>query len=68
MLILFVLKKGNQLKLYIDYQSFNKIIKKNKIFLLLINEILDNLISVLIYIKFDFKNIYHRIYIESKDK
>ena len=42
--IIFVFKKDNKLKLYIDYRRLNKIIKKNRIILLLINKIFDRLL------------------------
>ena len=39
--ILFIPKKDSDLRLYIDYKGLNKVIIKNRYFLLLITETLD---------------------------
>ncbi len=53
MLILFVLKSDNSLRLYINYCNLNVIIIKNKYSLSLINDIY--------FTKLDLKNAYYRI-------
>ena len=48
-LILFIKKKNDNLKLYINYRNLNKIIVKNRYSLLLIEKSLDKLEKVKIY-------------------
>ena len=59
--IIFVLRKNNKLKLYIDYQRLNKIIKKNRTILPLINKIFNRLLQIRFFIKIDLKEIYYSI-------
>ncbi|KAF2189367.1 hypothetical protein K469DRAFT_563360, partial [Zopfia rhizophila CBS 207.26] len=47
--------------LYINYKSLNKVTKKNYFTLLLISKILDRLVSLIKFIKLNFKNTYHYI-------
>jgi hypothetical protein len=63
-----MLKKNENLRLYIDYRSLNKITIKNKYILFLIGEFVDRLSDVIIYIKLNIRNIYHKIRIRSGDK
>jgi hypothetical protein len=63
---MFVLKKKDSLRLYIDYRDLNIITIKNRIFLLFINKILDRLQYSKIFTKFDLKNIYYRLRIREK--
>ena len=67
-LILFILKKDDELYLYIDYRDLNKITKKNRYLLSLISEILDRLIDVKIFTKLDLKDTYYRIRIKKGDE
>jgi len=67
-LILFVLKSNNNLKLYINYCNFNIIIIKNRYSLSLIKKTLNYLIDTIYFIKLNLKNTYYRIYICKKDK
>jgi len=52
-LILFILKQNEIIKLYIDYCGFNKVIIENYYLLLLINKMLDWLFKVIFFIKPD---------------
>jgi hypothetical protein len=58
-LIIFILKKGGSLYLYINYRNLNRITIKNRILLLFINKIIDRLYKAKIYIKLDLKDIYY---------
>jgi hypothetical protein len=49
-------KKDKNLRLYVDYRSFNKITVKNKYTLLLIGEFIDKLFGAAIYIKLDIRD------------
>jgi len=66
--ILFVFKKDNTFRLYINYRELNLIIIKNRYLLFFIEKILNRLIDICYFIKFDFKNIYYRICIQKRDK
>ena len=66
--ILFILKKDRGLRLYVDYRGLNKIIIKNRYSLPLISKTLDRFNNFKIFIKLDFKNIYHRIKIKEGDE
>ena len=57
--MLFVSKKNNDLKLYVNYRELNKIMKKNRYSLLLINEIINRLVKIRRFIKLDLKDIYY---------
>jgi len=58
-LILFVLKSNNCLRLYIDYCNLNIIIIKNKYSLFLIEKTLDCLVNIIYFTKLDLKTIYY---------
>jgi hypothetical protein len=66
--ILFILKKDGNLRLYINYRSFNKITIKNRYSLPLIRKILNRLSGAAVYTKLDFKKIYYRIRIKKGDE
>ena len=59
--ILFVFKKDRGLRLYINYRSLNRIIIKNRIYLLFINKTLDRLYKTIFFTKLDFIYIYYRL-------
>jgi hypothetical protein len=63
-----VLKKDENLRLYVDYRSFNKLTIKNRYALFLIGEFINRLFNVAIYIKLDIRDIYYRIRIRSNDE
>ena len=67
-LILFVSKKNNGLRLYVDYRELNKVTIKNRHPLSLISETLDRLNKVKRFTKLNLKNTYHRIRIRKGDK
>ena len=57
--MLFIFKKNNSFRLYVDYKELNVLIIKNKCSLLLIDETLDRFVNAAYFIKLDFKNAYH---------
>ena len=66
--ILFVFKKDEELRLCVDYRSLNVVIVKNRHSLSLITKTLNRLNDSKRFIKFDFKNVYHRIRIKRDDE
>ncbi len=66
--VLFVLKNEESLHLYINYKDLNKITIKNCHSLLLINEILNCLSEVKMFIKLNLKNAYHCIKIKKDNE
>ena len=65
-LILFIKKKDNNLRLIIDYCSLNIIIIKNKYLLSLILKMLNKFIKIKKYIKLNLITAYNKIYIKIK--
>ena len=63
-----MLKKNNELRLYIDYRDLNAIIIKNRHLLSLIFETLNRLCELKIFIKLNFKNVYYRFRIKINDE
>ena len=61
MLILFIFKKNDELRLYINYKKLNAIIIKNRHLLFLIIKTLNRLYDVKIFIKLNLKNVYYKI-------
>jgi len=66
--ILFVLKKDDSLRLYIDYRGFNSITMKNRYLLPFISKILNWIVKVQFFIKINIKDVYHRIWIKENNK
>ena len=66
--ILFVPKKGGELRLCIDYQGLNRLTIKNRYPLPLIGELMDRLSKAKCYTKLDLQNAYHRIRIREGDE
>ena len=67
-LILFVLKKNENLRLCVNYKRLNAMTIKNRHSLFLIIETLDRLNDVKCFIKLNLKNVYHRIRIKQDDE
>jgi hypothetical protein len=65
--ILFVPKKDDGLRLYVDYRGLNKVTIKNRHPLPLINKTLDRLTDAKMLTKVDLKNAYHRIRIKEEN-
>jgi len=65
--ILFVPKKDGGLRLYVNYRALNKVTRKNRLALLLISEILDQLIGATHLLKVDLKDAYYHIPIAERD-
>ena len=66
--IMFVLKKGDGLRLCIDYRGLNRITIKNRTPLPLISETLDRLRRARRFTKLDLKDAYHRLRIRQGDE
>jgi hypothetical protein len=60
-LILFVFKKNEGFRLYVNYRNLNKITVKNRHSFFLVREILDRLNGAAVYTKLDLKNTYYKI-------
>ena len=67
-LILFVFKKNERLRLCVNYRRLNAIIIKNCHLLSFIIETLNRLCEAKRFIKLNLKNIYHRIRIKRNNK
>ena len=66
--ILFIFKKNEKLRLYMNYRELNFVIIKNRYLLLLIIKTLNRLNDLKYFNKLNLKNIYYRIYIKRDDK
>jgi hypothetical protein len=66
--VLFVLKKNEKLWLCVDYRDLNKIIRKNRHFLSLIIQMLNQLKDCRFFIKIDLTDAYNRIRIKKNDE
>jgi hypothetical protein len=66
--ILFIFKKDERFRLYVNYKDLNKITIKNRHLLSLMEEILDRLNGAAVYTKFDLKDIYYKIRIRKGDE
>ena len=60
-LIFFIFKKDEELRLYMNYKNLNAIIIKNRHSLLFIIETLNHLCDVKRFIKLNLKNVYYCI-------
>jgi len=65
---MFVKNKDGKLRLCADYQTLNKITKKNQHPLLFISEALDQLGGAKYFTKLDIKDTYHNIKIREGDE
>ena len=63
-----MLKKNNKLRFCVDYRDLNIIIIKNRHFFSLIFETLNRLCESKVFIKLNFKNVYHRFRIKIDDE
>ena len=63
-----MLKKNNELRLYIDYRDLNAIIIKNRHPLFLIFETLNRLCESKIFIKLNLKDVYYKLRIKIDDE
>jgi hypothetical protein len=66
--ILFVKKTNDKLRLCVNYKKLNVIIIKNRYSLFFINENLNKLFEIRIFIKLNVKNVFHRIRIRKEDE
>jgi hypothetical protein len=64
----FVLKKNEKLRLCVDYRNLNKITRKNRHFLSLIIQMLNQLKDCRFFIKIDLTETYNRIRIKKNDE
>jgi hypothetical protein len=67
-LILFIKKKNDELRLCVDYRDLNEITIKNRYSLSLIKEVMNRLIEVKIYIKLNIRVAYNLIRVRAKDE
>ena len=65
--ILFVLRKGGQWCMCIDYRALNKIIVKNMYLLLKVEELMDRLHGARCFTKLDLYSRYHQIRLREED-
>jgi hypothetical protein len=65
--ILFIKKKTNDLRLYVDYRELNAIIVKNRYSLSFINETFDRIVDVKYFIKLDIIAVYNKLRIKKKN-
>ena len=65
---MFIFKKNNELRLYINYKKLNTIIIKNRYLLFLIMKRLNRLCDVKVFTKLNLKNIYYKIRIKKDNK
>ena len=66
-LILFVKKKDETMRLYIDYRQLNKITIKNKYPLLRIDDLFDQLQGASVFFNIDLRSKYHQLKIKESD-
>ena len=66
--MLFIKKINNSLRLYIDYEKFNKIIIKKNLLLSLFLKILKRFIYTKYFIKINIRNTYYKIRIRKNNK
>ena len=66
--MLFIKKKLNLLRLYIDYKKFNEIIIKNNYLLLLFSKILKRFVYAKHFIKINIRSAYYKIRIRKNNK
>jgi hypothetical protein len=67
-LILFIKKKDDELKLYVDYRELNEITIKNRCSLFLIEEVMNRLVEIKIYIKLNIRVVYNLIRVRARDE
>ena len=66
--VLFVLKKNENLHLYVDYKELNVIIIKNQHFLSLIQKTMNRLIEMKKFIKLNIQHVYNMIHIKKNNE
>nr|KYP74067.1 Transposon Ty3-I Gag-Pol polyprotein [Cajanus cajan] len=59
--VLLATKKNGSMRLCVDYCQLNKVIIKNKYFLLRINDLMDQLVEACMFSKIDLRIGYHQI-------
>jgi hypothetical protein len=66
--ILFIKKKTNDLRLYVDYRELNAIIVKNRYLLSFISETFDRIVDVKYFIKLDIIAAYNKLRIKKRNE
>jgi hypothetical protein len=66
--ILFTKKKDDELKLCVDYRDLNEITIKNRYSFFLIEEVMNRLVEIKIYIKLDIRVAYNLIRVRAKNE
>ena len=64
--MLFVFKLNDKLKLYVDYQNLNVIIKKNHYSFFFISQLLNRFVNAKLYTKLNIKSAYNAFKIKKK--
>jgi hypothetical protein len=67
-LILFTKKNDDELRLCVNYRELNEITIKNCYFLSLIEEAMNRLVEIKIYIKLDIRVVYNLIRVRARDE
>jgi hypothetical protein len=67
-LILFILKKNRELKLYVNYKGFNKVTIKNCYTFPFILEMLNKIVYIKVFFKINLKNVYYKLQIKKRNK
>jgi hypothetical protein len=67
-LILFIKKKNDELRLCVDYRELNEITIKNLYSLFLIEEAMNRLVEVKIYIKLNIRVVYNLIRVRARNE
>ncbi len=67
-LMFFVKKSNDKLRLCVDYRDLNEITIKNRYSLFLINENLNKLFEAKIFLKLNVRNVFYRICIKDDDE
>ena len=66
--VLFMKKKDGALRMVVDYQRLNAIMRKDRYSLLHINDLLECLRKASIFTKIDLRNAYHLLCIKEGDE
>ena len=65
--MIFVKKKDDSMRLYMDYRDLNKVTIKNKYPLPWIDDLFDQLLGAVVFSKIDLRSGYHQLMIKESD-
>jgi hypothetical protein len=66
--VLFVLKKNEKLRIYVDYKKFNDITIKNRYILPLIHEIQNRIRKAKFFTQFNLREAYYKVRIKKGEE